>query len=408
MRLPRVTTRAVIRAALALFLTSSAAAAEPVVTAPSSEARDPIDAQRPALFPPKARSTLHSWCENCDVADGPFVPVYPHDYGDGQGTRLTPFKDTRHVFTKRDLVDHVEAHRERIWILAKEIIRQNPDRYRHLPLPRLLRAVKAAAFDHDAMKITGDRKLLREFGFGGNRETGQRPRTVASHLVELWGKRVSTENGLDPKLGRVLKQMNLGDKRFEARHMPEAVEIVNFADKIDKGMDPLTKFEELGRVAVLPSRYYSNPKNTAYNPGFARMAKGVEERYYEIIPKSLESLAYREAARAARVAGRNMQSDARARPTRILHPARDEAISTHVTHGRPTTVEALPRDSRGLHPENAAIRQRISGLSVKSHTVSPRNVGQRPPPNVAPPGRQPRPRFVPRPTRLPESGARPR
>lgn len=263
---------------------------EPGAPLPRAEAKA-SPAAPPTVGCPSCEGRAAS--EGSTTPEGPYTPVYPHDYGP-QGTRLTPLAADRHVFTKRDLVHHIEAHRERIWILSQEIVKQNPERYGAVDLDE----VRSLAFKHDEMKVTGDRTLLRELGFGGDASTGRRPRTVAGHLVDLWGKRVSSESGLDPEAGAVMVKMNKGDKQFEAAYSPETQEIVSLADKIDKGMDPLTKFEELGRVAIKPSQYLSNPSNSyAYNPEMARMAEGVEERYYEIIPERFESLAYRRMAR---------------------------------------------------------------------------------------------------------------
>ena len=185
------------------------------------------------------------------------------------------------VKNKRHLIEHVRAHRWRIVYLAEEIIHVGGARYKSVDRNLLKRAI----FEHDEMKITTDRKLLRTLGF---------KRMVASHLVDLWGVSLSNEDGLNDSYGaNILKLMNKGDQRLEQKHPPLVLEIVHLADKIDKGSDPITKHEELGRATIVASEYLSNPLNKEYNPTLAGFARVIESRYEQIIPNWMSSTGFR-------------------------------------------------------------------------------------------------------------------
>ena len=212
------------------------------------------------------------------VALGVLVLHVASPWAQGRGSKKA---GPKWVTTKRQLVEHVQAHRLRMAHLAEGILHVGGERYKSVDR----RVLALAIFEHDEMKVTTDRTLLRSFGFD---------RMVAGHLVEFWGRALSDNSGLDASSGaKVLKRMNEGDHWLEQKFPVLVLEIVHLADKIDKGVDPITKFEELGRTAVPASQYLRNPLNPEYNPVLAGFALQIEQRYDEIVPRVLSSTEFR-------------------------------------------------------------------------------------------------------------------
>lgn len=122
---------------------------------------------------------------------------------------------------------------------------------------------------------------------------------LAVPLVENWGKRLKFSpyepNPLIDRLNATdhavedlffAEQQHLfGAETFE-RVKFQATHLVNVADKVDRGMALLSKYEEMGKEGVRVSEYLANsPK--PLDQEVVRLAKWLEDNYDTIIPEGL-------------------------------------------------------------------------------------------------------------------------
>jgi hypothetical protein len=214
--------------------------------------------------------------------------LYRHAYGVEVG--VSPARTVFTITTPEDHDLYVEGHRLRIDLIAKELVRQNPDRYAHVDLARL----HHAALSHDQMKVERDPAVLRRFGFV------EPPRQT---LVRLWGRPLSTLSG--PLAGDegadFVTKLTRADHALEKGMTAEEIELINLADKIDKGSDPVAHFEELGRTGRAASEYLRNPQHPEYDPvkspQLADMAERVERVLGVVVPAHLGTLSLLEQRR---------------------------------------------------------------------------------------------------------------
>lgn len=235
----------------------------------------------------------------------PLVRHHVHVYGDKKV--VSPFRVQFSITTPEEHDLYIESHRLRIDRIAKEIVRQNPERYKHVDVRRLQRAALA----HDQIKVERDPRVLARYGFT------EPPRET---LVKLWGKPASSTNGLsDDAGGRFFAQLTAADHDLEREFTTDEIEIVNLADKIDKGSDPVPKFEELGRTGQPASVYLRNTNHRDYDPvkspQLADMAARVERVLDEVVPDHLQTLNYvaRRKAELQRPATMKAHADTRAK-----------------------------------------------------------------------------------------------
>jgi hypothetical protein len=176
------------------------------------------------------------------------------------------------VSSPSEMVAYMTAHIARVGVLAQALLQRQSA---HFPD---VKADVLAAFSqvHDRSKIDGRPSFLREHGLKA---------PIANDLLRLWGQSVSGKQASSiHKLNQI--DASLEQAFFDSRNIAPNVAVqyqtlVSVADKVDRGMNRISKFEEMGRVLRPASAFEKNPQLQAFS-------RELEEHYASIVPASLD------------------------------------------------------------------------------------------------------------------------
>ena len=184
------------------------------------------------------------------------------------------------VQSRAEYILATQVHVQRVGLLAQELLRRHPDQFPGLdPL-----TLAEFASIHDSAKITTDPAFLAEHNL-------ERP--LADDLAHHWGALLKpTPDASNP----LVEQVNRVDRAVEAaffgqRGISSQTEalyrlIVEVADKVDRGMSPLSRYEEMGKRAVRVAEYLKLSSH-GHDEVVARLATELEADYAKLIPKTM-------------------------------------------------------------------------------------------------------------------------
>lgn len=198
-------------------------------------------------------------------------------------TRAVGIRSVMSVETPAEYILATQIHVKRVGLLAQELLRRHPALFSRVEPPVLAEFASV----HDAAKIATDPAFLAEHNL-------ERP--LADELTPHWGLllKISRDapNPLVEKVNRVDHAVE--SAFFDSRGIaPELAThyrlIVEVADKVDRGMSPLSRYEEMGKTAVPVGEYLktsSNPRDQLV----ASLAQGLEADYEKLIPPTMNYL----------------------------------------------------------------------------------------------------------------------
>ncbi len=194
--------------------------------------------------------------------------------------RAVAIQSVMSVKTPAEYILATQIHVQRVGLLAQELLRRHPGLFSRVEAPVLAEFASL----HDAAKTTTDAAFLAEHHLD---------RPLADELAAQWGSllKVSRDapNPLVEKLNRVDHAVE--NAFFASRGIvPELAAhyrlIVEVADKVDRGMSLLSRYEEMGKTAVPVGEYLktsSNPRDQLV----AQLAQGLEADYEKLIPEKM-------------------------------------------------------------------------------------------------------------------------
>jgi uncharacterized Zn-binding protein involved in type VI secretion len=158
------------------------------------------------------------------------------------------------VTSPTEMVENVQAHKIRVVKLSDYLMDRFPERYGDLDR---MTALEYAGI-HDTAKVETSPAFLAEHGL-------EYP--ISEDLHGLWAKPVSNAQG--KMWSPALDKMNVVDHAvedafFTKRGITDPAEVAKYkelgmlSDNIDKGADPMSSWEELGRPGVSAGDYYKN------------------------------------------------------------------------------------------------------------------------------------------------------
>ena len=184
------------------------------------------------------------------------------------------------ITTIAEYVLATEVHVQRVGLLAQELLRRHRTEFAAVDEGVL---AEFAAL-HDAAKTnTGPEFLARH----------RLERPLAEDLVRTWGTLLKPlPNSVHPLIETVNRvDAALEREFFERKGLAVAVAnqyrlIVEVADKVDRGMAPLSRYEEMGKTAVPVSEYLKRSTNPR-DADLMRLARGLETDYHLLIPTEM-------------------------------------------------------------------------------------------------------------------------
>ncbi len=171
-------------------------------------------------------------------------------------------------------------HVKRVCLLAQELLRRHLDEF-----PGVDPVVLAEfAGIHDSAKITTAPEFLAEHKL-------ERP--LADDLAHHWGTLLKAtpdaSNALVEQVNRVdhaVENAFFSERGISLQTEAHYRLVVEVADKVDRGMSPLSRFEEMGKRAVRVAEYLKR-SGDARDEVVARLATELEGDYSKLIPKTM-------------------------------------------------------------------------------------------------------------------------
>ncbi len=176
------------------------------------------------------------------------------------------------VTSTDELVAYMQAHIKRVAVLAQAVLTHHPSSF-----PAVDAAMLALFCSvHDRSKVDGRPEFLRAHGL---------KQPIANDLLRLWGQNVVDRNrGVIDTLNRV--DASVEQAFFDAHGIGDDVRVqyqtlVSVADSVDRGMNRVSRHEEMGRSLKPASGFMREPE-------LQRIARDLEQRYHALIAQSLD------------------------------------------------------------------------------------------------------------------------
>lgn len=170
----------------------------------------------------------------------------------------------------------MEAHRQRVKLLAIELVRAHPSDFPDVDLKVLRQYAKY----HDWGKMGTSPKFLERFGL-------ERP--LSEPLAEAWGVKLKANPDSPNRIVDSLNKVDhaLDDRFFARRGIRKEVAdqyklAMKIPDETDRPKAPLSQVEELGKMATPLTEYRAGASDQ-----FMRLATWLEANYKRIIPERL-------------------------------------------------------------------------------------------------------------------------
>ncbi len=184
------------------------------------------------------------------------------------------------VTTMAEFVIATEMHVQRVGVLAQALLRRH--RAEFAAVDEKILAEYAAI--HDAAKTSTGPEFLAQHKLA---------RPLAEDLVKHWGTMLKVSPDSPNPLIETLNRVDTAveNKFFEDKGISSDVAnlyrlIVEVADKVDRGMAPLSRYEEMGKTAV-PVGEYLKRSTGAHDARVMRLAQELEADYQKLIPAEM-------------------------------------------------------------------------------------------------------------------------